>query len=544
MKHKYIYGLVLSAFALISSACSDDLGNYTYGPVNEVDVAFGDELVRDETYTYMAHYDHMRFSPRLESTLGITEDAAYDFEWRIIPNGAQTEEIDYDEITVCRERTIDYLVALRPGKYNCYFIVRDRATDVKWSVPFKIEVTSATNEGWLVLCEVDGKTRLDLIFNRTQDDDMLFRDMLADFNYETGKPQHIFYNYSNYRRPTLLVTDKDTWSLDDDDLHAGDDNRLAWDFGITPDHINVKASAISDLAKKKVWAVIDENDELYTMTLVTDDGTIEPGAVFLNPVTRVNTDDGLIPFTPAPFIGFHGKWNGVDRNEVNPFVFYDQTHSQFLVLTNTSTYPEIMKFESNHLFDNPTGGKKLVWMETVRQLNNVSSVLRDPATGEMFYYALGFYSRNVTENGKTSKVTYQNQEGYCQIIGPDVDKAEHFAFHSMWYYLFYSVGSHIYKFDLNHPSLPAVEVINLPGEEITEMKFNPFFYPYSRKEAWKANREFDLVVGSNIQGKDEKECGMVRFYSIPELYTGQVTLKKEFDGFGKIIEITYKEPKK
>ena len=91
-------------------------------------------------------------------------------------------------------------------------------------------------------------------------------------------------------------------------------------------------------------------------------------------------------------------------------------------------------------------------------------------------------------------------------------------------------------------SLPAIEIINLPGEEITELKFNPFYYPTYK--AWQRNREYDLIVGSHVLGKDENVCGMVRFYGIPELYTGQITLKKEFDGFGKIVEIAYKEPKK
>ena len=95
----------------------------------------------------MAHYDYMRFSPQLESTLGITDDAAYEFEWRIIPNGALSEDVDYESVTVCREREINYLVALRPGRYNCYFSAKDKATDVTWTVPFKIQVTSATNEG-------------------------------------------------------------------------------------------------------------------------------------------------------------------------------------------------------------------------------------------------------------------------------------------------------------------------------------------------------------------------------------------------------------
>lgn len=363
--------------------------------------------------------------------------------------------------------------------------------------------------------------------------------MLAEFDYEVGKPQRIMFNYSDYRRPTILVTDKDTWLLDDNDLHAGNDNRLAWDFGVTPDHLNIKASAISFLAKKKVWAVLDQNDDLYTMTIVTEDGTIEPGAVFLYPITRIN---GEIPFKPAPFLGIHGKWDVYSRNEVNPLMIYDQTHCQFLVLTNTSVYPEVMTFEGEKLFDNPTG-KQLVWMETVRQLNNISCVLRDPS-GDMYYYAIGFYSKSVTENGKSTKITYQNQEGYSKIVGPDIRNAEHFAFHSMWNYLFYSVGNSVYKYDLTNPDAPAVKAIELPGEEITLIRFNPLYYPYSRKEAWKGNREYNLIVASTVTGKEADECGIVRFYDVPELSTGQLTVAKTYEGFGKVVDIVCKEPHK
>ena len=527
------------AVSLGIASCSDDLGNYSYTPINEIDLAEGNELVRGENYQYLAHIDYMKFSPELESTFGITDDSNYEFEWRVYPNGAVSDDINPETAIICREREINYLITQRPGRYNCYFSVKDKTTDVTWTIPFSMTVTSVTNEGWLVLCDVNDKTRLDIIFNRSSTEDMVLRDMLGGFDYDPGKPLDIMYNYSTYRRPTLLVTDHNTYCLDNDDLHAGDDNLLSWDFGMAPAHVNIKASAISYLAKKKVWAVIDDNDDIYTMTLVTDDGTIEDGAVFLYPVTRIN---GITPFKPAPFIGIHGKWAASGRFEVNPFVFYDQTHSQFLVLTNTSVYPEVMTFENNDLFDNPTGGKQMVWMETVRQLNNVSSVLKDPATGEMFYYAIGFYTKSVTENGKTTNINYQCQEGYCKITGPDIEYADKFAFHSMWNYLFYSVGSKIYKFDLTNPTMPAQEVLSFPGEDIAVMKFQALHSPVHNR--WQANREFDLVVGTNVQGIDAAECGKVRFYDIPELYTQPITLKKEFDGFGKILQITYKEPVK
>ena len=41
MKHNHIFGFFFAAAAAATLAgCSDDLGNYIYTPVNEVDVAF------------------------------------------------------------------------------------------------------------------------------------------------------------------------------------------------------------------------------------------------------------------------------------------------------------------------------------------------------------------------------------------------------------------------------------------------------------------------------------------------------------------------
>lgn len=106
----------------------------------------------------------------------------------------------------------------------------------------------------------------------------------------------------------------------------------------------------------------------------------------------------------------------------------------------------------------------------------------------------------------------------------------------------YSVGGKVYKFDLTNPTVAAVQVLDFPGEEVAELKFNPFYYPTYKR--WERNREYDLVVGTNVTAKDDSECGIVRFYNIPELYTGTITLKKEFEGFGRILEIAYKEPQK
>ncbi|MDE6370017.1 MAG: hypothetical protein K2K92_00840 [Duncaniella sp.] len=542
MKRNHIFSLaLLLAAASMTVGCSDDLGNYVYTPINEVDVVQGDDLVRGKTYNYVAHIDHMRFSPELYSSLGITDDSQYEYEWRIMPSGASNESVDPDSKVICREREIDYVILQRPGKYSCFFNVRDKASDVVYSVPFYIQVTSTTNEGWLVLCDVDDKARIDVIFNRSETEDLVARDMLFGYDYDPGKPQKLYFNFSRYKRATILVTDKDTYCLDLDDLHAGDDNRLAWDFGVSPDHLNIKASVMADYSQRRTWALIDQNDDIYTLPFNEVGGDLNEDALFTYPITMVEDKDGnREPFTPAPFIGFHARWQWPDRDNTNPFMFYDQTHSQFLVLTNTAVYPTIMDFEGEQLFENPTGGRQMVWLEPRRMHNNIASILRDPATGELFYYGIGMYSRSTTENNKTVYISYQKQDGYCRINGPEVERAERFAFHSLWNYLFYSVGSSIYQFDLSHPEVPAVKVLDFPGEEIAEMRFMPFISNYAYQN-WQREREYDLVVGTNTIGAPDSECGTVRFYDIPDLMK-PITLKKEFDGFGKIVNIVYKEP--
>lgn len=539
MKSNYILGLVwAAAVAFLSTGCDDDLGNYDYAPVNKVDVAEGDELVRNQTYHYLAHVDYMKFSPELTSTLGITDDGAYDFEWRVIPSGTPTSSVNYDNVVVCREREINYNVALRPGRYNCYFNATDKASGVTWSVPFFIQVTSMTNEGWLVLCDVEGKTRLDVIFNRSEDEDMVGRDMLADYDYDPGKPERLFFNFERNHLYTIMVTDKDTYVLDQEDLHVGEDNRLAWEFGDMPSHLGIKSSATCNLGKKRSWGLIDENDEIYVKSFVDADNNVTDGSLFLYPITKI---DGVTPFTPAPFIGIQPLYKYPGRYDTNPFMFYDQTHGQFLVLTNYSVYPQVMTFENSEFFENPTG-RELVWMEPRRQVNNVSSVLRDRSTGEYFYYGIEMWSRTITDNGKSTLQCYQLQDGYCRINGPEIDRADGFAFHSMWNYLFYTVDNKIYQFNLADPSQAAVKVLEFPGEDVAKILFNPFYSNYSYKQ-WQRNREYDLVVCTNVQGKDDSECGMVRFYDIPDLMK-PISLKKEVGGFGKIVDIVYKEPKK
>ena len=73
------------------------------------------------------------------------------------------------------------------------------------------------------------------------------------------------------------------------------------------------------------------------------------------------------------------------------------------------------------------------------------------------------------------------------------------------------------------------------------MKFVPLI-AWRAYTDWERAREYQLVVATNVDGKADNECGIVRHYEVPNLM-GPLTLDKKIDGFGKILEVVYKEVK-
>ena len=92
---------------------------------------------------------------------------------------------------------------------------------------------------------------------------------------------------------------------------------------------------------------------------------------------------------------------------------------------------------------------------------------------------------------------------------------------------------------MTSPQTPAKEILNFPNEEIKVLKFNSFV-AWEAYQDWERAREFQLVVGTTVNGKEDSECGVMRMYNVPNLMEPLV-LKKEIKDLGNIIRIVYKE---
>lgn len=515
------------------SACLEDKGNYIYQDINEVSVS---DIDKSKFYNRIAFVERLTIDPSISNTLGNFNENNYEYTWKLIPMGKDFRDVEEGEdFVVCKTKKIDIFVTHEPGDYQGFFIVKDKSTEVSWYTQFNLRVKSITSEGWLVLCQKQGQPRMDIVFNSNAEEDLVALDIWRENHQELGMPKKLFYNYSNFtgRTACLMLTDKTTYHLDEKDLHAGEDNNLIWKFGITPENVKVKGSGISLYSINNLWVIVNEKGEIYSL-----DRDIT-GGIFEFPINKI---DGKETFEAAPFVGVNlDNASGMNGREgCVPALLYDNTNKQFMVIRNNASYPSVITFSGKHLFDAKTG-KDIVHMEPTKH-GLIYSILRDPNSKRLFFYGIDLkakYKEPVNWWDEPTYEEYNLQEYYGEVKGSEQEYATAFACHHQFPYLFYLSNNKIYQFDMGNPDEEAKMVLELPGEEIRVLKFNPFV-AWERYEEWERLRTYQLIVGSNVEGKDESDCGVMRVYDVPNLMKPLVK-KKEFKGLGKIVDITYKE---
>ncbi len=515
--------------ALVLTACADDKGNYDYHDINEITI---DGIPTDEVTTKVSFIDNLTIDPQIHSSFGIDDEANYEFTWIILPFGKDFDQIDdIDACTFSHSRKIDRLVTWNPGDYSVFFKVKDNSNGLTTIKSFKLRVKSTTSEGWLVLCDDNGKPRMDVIFNVSETEDLVAHNLWQNIDFNPGRPQRIIYNYQLHETSTLLVTDKTTYNLDVTDLHYGEDNELIWRFGATPEYVRVAASAKSQFAVNNYWIIVNDEGEVFTLD-------INNNGLFEFPLNRI---DGKTEFKAAPFIGV--CYNNTVQGAPIAYL-YDETHRQFLVIRNNSQYPSVTTFnEATPLFSAQTG-RDMLWMESTKT-GEVYALLKDPADGKVYFYGMEMNGKYVPADNWWQEGTYEEynyQHYYGEVIGEGIGNATMYAFHNQFPYLFYVSGNKVYQFDMGHPEEPAVEVLSYPGETIRCIRFCPMT-AWEKYEEWERQRTYQLVVATNSDDAPKDRCGNVRFYGVPNLME-PLTLIKEHHGLGNIVDITYKERKK
>ena len=321
-----------------------------------------------------------------------------------------------------------------------------------------------------------------------------------------------------------MLSEEGAYSLDRDELTAdATGNLLESEFlADLQDDVPIRISTVAYgpgvYNSASAYLAVTKNGDLYCRKVNVS------GACYEFPV-NVSAEGNDGEYTVAPYVA-----SGKNRpGDTSVALLYDADNDRFMgwdYETNNGT----ICFELPAGTINPgTTGKDLVYMEGTHLSNNtVFSILQD-ASGQRSIYAI---------NLSNSKFA---QEGYIENVqAENFSRATSFAFHSQYYYMFYASQDKLYAYDLGNEAL--VQTINLPGEEITMVKFDLFKSPNILDIIPEEMREqqYYLLVGSYKTGSEDG--GILRMYRFNNT-TKQLeeVENRKYEGFGRIVDVTYRE---
>lgn len=502
LKNKYIKQALSILLLVLVFSCKKDIGNYDYQEINTVD--FGGI---EKSYTALQG-QRFQITPVLKfSKDDGSDDKRYSFEWRGINTGAQLP--GDQEKKLATTRNLDITLQIPPGIYNIYYFVKDNQTGVFYRTKFILKVETTIYEGWMVLNDINGSARLDMVSKINNVFTPVF-DVLGTTGSELilkGKPLNVYcYPYKPNVYGIYVSTDQTTTRIDPETFKWTNTMNLSYEMVA-----NVPAGFHADF-----FSAVKENSGTSYM--------YSGGNVYyyyyiyqINYSTPINLVKGeTTPFKAAPFVA-----SAMDYNVFNASaVMFDTEKKRFLShsnnQSNSSTFPASTLFDFNNV------GMDLVHMEySPYNGGDVFAVLKNPA-GKIYLARF-----NVTSGVQTY---------FAEILGTDIALAQKFAVSPVYGYLFYSVEGKLYEYDT---SLKTSKLMLDKGtEKISLLQFQKFASTYKKPDYEKKVNQ--LIVASFNPALPSDKNGKMETFDIPSL-NGDLIPVDKYTGFGKIISINYRE---
>lgn len=531
----FIYLSVALGSLLTLSACSEDKGNYTYSPVDEMTVTFPDDIKA----LYGA--DDIMFTPTVVSKLEgeiKADNPNYTFGCKLNYrhyNDDGDSEMWYD-INPEGTMTVTHPADIPAGNYVMWYTVTNKTTGVTFNFRGTVEILSTTYEGWMVLSNngADKSARLDIIFKDPSGKSRCSYNLLgADAPAITEATQLGFY-------PSLYSTGDQIYLFSKSGSYALDANSLT-----TTSAKNIKNTEFimpAGVAGEPTvfGCVVATGYSPMGRLIITSEGdvykinTTNAGACYENLIN--NTEwGGDAAYKVAPFIGLSQARNSYQA------LLYDDTNKRFLRWNSYGQYYETALNTDKTLYPEPdpadklfsySTGMDLVHMEGTRGSNGiVYSVLQDNS-GQRHVYGINIagYMGGMTQVSAEDNISAEH-----------FNDAEQYAFHSQLPVILYSYGNKLYCYNTTSHSVTDMVTLDA-GEKITKLKFNLYQNMSltslnDQSEAF-MDKQFNLVVAT---GNGQADGGKVRFYSI-DANSNKLNLLEEYSGFGEeIVDVLYRE---
>ncbi|MFD2036674.1 PKD-like family lipoprotein [Belliella marina] len=502
MNKNYINTLSFALLFLFASGCYQDLGNYEYNEINEI--GFGGFLEEGQSYTLRVG-ENFRLEPDLILTMDNSFDPEnYEYEWfahgkgNLLPGDV--------EKFLSNERILDINVTLPPNSYDGYFRVKDKKTGIKFTKKFEFQVITSIYEGWLALCDVEGKARLDMV-SFIEDDTRVINDVLgftgSSLSLEGNPVETFTYRYHPQQYGIYVTTTGNgTTKIDPETFDWDDTQRLSFEM-IANAPLDFSAKAMYRNGANSSY-IIGEDDNLYYYLRIFN-------IRYSVPINKLNTETQN--FKISPYISTGNDWS-------THTILFDEDNKRFVRHVGSNIL-ESAPLPEGTLFDYQIG-KDLVYMSyTPYNGGETVAVLSDQNSGK-------FYLARMTQTRNNNIV----QTYFQEIAAPNFHLAKNISFHPSLGYLFYSIGNKVYEYDMFAKT--AIEMLDFGNREISLLKFEQFevLRPYN------AEIPHQLIVSTYDNATENS--GTIEFYNVPPV-NGPLTLSNKYEGLGKIISLSYRE---
>lgn len=492
---RYIY--VLALFSLLLAGCYKDKNNYTPRPINEAIIKTGSEVYAVEQLTELA------ITPEISSTMNTSDN--YSYEWKIfIPKEKEdyTNRIPYGEV-IATSKDLKETIHAPAGNYILLYTVTNNTTGVRNFKELKLTVNSAFYEGLVIAYDKDEHAELGFI----RKDGQVLRELIELINGKkvTGRVQKVEPVIVKSLRLLGLTTTDNHYQIDADE------------FKILRDKTNLFTTAISTFGGSyfggnKLGYYDAPSDILYINQgkLYADMGP-DWGGMMLGQYSQAffytNGNYQLFPFA----------FNG---NGESALIFYDNFNKKFLRAGyGERELNDVVEQQSDNF--NPATINKTAVAAMLGAGDNVYYIMED-ATGHYVYvltqYSDGIASRIVTINSATS---------------PEFVRAKVFDARTDQRQIYYAVDNKLYLYDLDLNNARVVLTL-ASGEEISDIHVYRANMLQNSTDGDFDKRIYIATNNGNI--------GKIYQYQIQGNGTIADKPEKEFNGFGKIVSITYRNP--
>jgi hypothetical protein len=496
MKKLFLY--ILAVFAL--SSCYKDKGNYDYVDINVVNIAGVDSL-------YTVDYGSVfTLKPELSFTMDNSKDtSAYTYLWVASVYGIGNT-VDND--TLSYNRDLETRITLPSGQYTIVYRVTDKKTGVSYAKKFILAVVTSVYEGWLLLSEVNGASRLDMLSKGTDGYKPIY-DVLGSIGAGltlTGRPVEV-----KFVRTTFAVTGHAIYVSTTDGTSRLDGETLKFKSplqtdvfstlpgGFYADKVIQRASGTTYLHGN------DDNMYYYQYTF----------NIYFGLPVNVMFGKSL-PFKVSRYIGYIDSQSG----GTDVHVLYNKDEQRF-VRHIYSLPANCTDMPAGTLFNFKTG-KDLRFMETTRFNNGDTYAILD-SLHQKYYLARFNVAASIVQ-------TY-----YEEMAATDFAQAENIAISPDLGYVFYNVGGKLYEYDMS--TRQSKLMIDYGQKAVTFLKCDGFL---STTLASAKNYYNKLQVGVFDPSLPAESGGSFEMYNVPPV-NGNLVLSESYTGFGKIKSIIYRE---